>query len=106
MYLGIQAVIAISFARIHRANLINFGILPLLFKREEDYERLEQGDRLLIRNVRDSIEEGKDIIIENISKGYTFEARANLNRKERELILMGGLLPLIRYKRTGSNLSP
>lgn len=98
MHLGIQAVIAKSFARIHRANLINFGILPLLFKSEEDYERVEQGDTLIIRDVIRSLEGNKDFVIENISKGYTFEVSLNLNEREKGLIIEGGLLPSIRRK--------
>lgn len=98
MYLGLQVVIAKSFARIHRANLINFGILPLLFIKEEDYSRIEQGDILLIRDIIRSIEKDQKIVVENVSKGYTFEVRSNLNDKEKRLILKGGLLPYIRQK--------
>lgn len=98
MYLGLQVVIAKSFARIHRANLINFGILPLLFIEEEDYSRIEQGDILLIRDIIRSIEKDQKIVVENVSKGYTFEVRSNLNDKEKRLILKGGLLPYIRQK--------
>lgn len=98
MYLGLQVVIAKSFARIHRANLINFGILPLLFIEEEDYSRIEQGDILLIRDIIRSIEKDQKIVVENVSKGYTFEVRSNLNDKEKRLILNGGLLPYIRQK--------
>lgn len=98
MYLGIQAVIAKSFARIHRSNLINFGILPLLFVNEEDYERVEQGDRLIMRDIKLSIENDQDIVIENSSKGYTFKVKSNLNEREKRLILKGGLLPYIRQK--------
>jgi len=96
MYLGLQAVIAKSFARIHRANLINFGVLPLLFKSESDYEKIEQGDRLLIRGVIDAIKGGQDFKIENLTKHYTFEVTSNLNDREKELILKGGLLPYVR----------
>lgn len=98
MYLGVQAVIAKSFARIHRANLINFGILPLLFKNEEDYDRIEQGDRLLIKDVLKSLEGNQDYAVENLSKGYSFVVRSNLNERERNLILKGGLLPFISNK--------
>lgn len=99
MYLGIQAVIAKSFARIHRSNLINFGILPLLFKEEEDYGRIDRGDRLLLKDVVKTLEEGGDLVVENLSKGYTFGVRVNLNERERTLILKGGLLPYLREKR-------
>jgi aconitate hydratase len=96
MYLGLQAVIAKSFARIHRANLINFGVLPLLFKSEGDYDRAEQGDRLVIRDVISSIKGDQNFKVENLIKGYAFEAISNLNDREKELILKGGLLPYVR----------
>ena len=96
MYLGIEAVIAISFARIHRANLINFGILPLLFRSEEDYERLDQGDILWIKNVIASVKGDQVFLIENKTKGYSFEAISNLNEREKEIILKGGLLPYVK----------
>jgi aconitate hydratase len=110
MYLGIQAIIAKSFARIHRANLINFGILPFLFKSEADYDKIEQGDRLLIRDVIGSIKgsgigsgkgSGKgdqNFKVANLTKHYTFEVVANLNEREKELILSGGLLPFTKQK--------
>ncbi|MEW5744519.1 MAG: aconitate hydratase [Nitrospirota bacterium] len=93
MYLGLQAVIAKSFARIHRANLINFGILPLLFTTEGDYDRIERGDRLVIREVKELLENGRNLRVENVTRGYVFEAAAPLNERERALILKGGLLP-------------
>lgn len=96
MYLGLQAVIAKSFARIHRANLINFGILPLLFESEGDYDKISQGDRLLIKGIIDAIKGGRKFQVKNLTNGYTFEAVSNLNDREKELILKGGLLPYVR----------
>lgn len=93
MYLGLQAVIAKSFARIHRANLINFGILPLLFKSGEDYEKIEQGDRLLIHGIIGAIEGDMNFKVENLTKGYAFDVTSNLNEREKKLLLKGGLLP-------------
>ncbi|MBZ0155057.1 MAG: aconitate hydratase [Alphaproteobacteria bacterium] len=93
MYLGLQAVIVKSFARIHRANLINFGILPLVFTSGADYGRVEQGDRLALRNVVVAVREGRNLTVENLTKGYTFEVAVTLNDRERELIVKGGLLP-------------
>lgn len=98
MYLGLQAVIAKSFARIHRSNLINFGVLPLLFISEDDYENIVQGDRLLIKEVRAIINSSQRFKIENLTQGKTFEALSNLNDREKELILNGGLLPLAKQK--------
>lgn len=96
MYLGFQAIIAKSFARIHRSNLINFGILPLLFKSEADYEKIMQGDRLLIKHVIDSIKGSQNFIVENQTRGYFFSVISNLNAREKELIVKGGLLPYVR----------
>ena len=93
MYLGIHAVIAKSFARIHRSNLINFGILPLLFKNTGDYEKVEKGDRLIIKDIKNSLKENQFYTIHNLTKNYSFEVLSNLNDREREIILSGGLLP-------------
>ena len=93
MYLGIHAVIAKSFARIHRSNLINFGILPLLFKNTGDYEKVEKGDRLIIKDIKNSLKGKQFYTIHNLTKNYSFEALLNLNDREREIILSGGLLP-------------
>jgi aconitate hydratase len=92
MYLGLQAVIAKSFARIHRANLINFGIIPLIFKDPADYNRVEKGDRLFIGNVREALKSGLNMSVRNLTKGSTFDASANLTEREAELIVEGGLL--------------
>ncbi len=93
MYLGIHAVIAKSFARIHRSNLINFGILPLLFKNTGDYEKVEKGDRLIIKDIKNSLKGNQFYTIHNLTKNYSFEVLLNLNDREREIILSGGLLP-------------
>ncbi len=70
MYLGVRAVIAKSFERIHAANLVNFGILPLTFINEKDYDQLEQEDELIIASIRDIISSGGDILIQNKTKGH------------------------------------
>ncbi|MGC8796020.1 aconitate hydratase [Thermodesulfovibrio sp. 3462-1] len=96
MYLGIKAVIAKSFARIHRANLINFGILPLLFSNPEDYESIEKGDILKIET--QAIKNDQRYTVVNLTKNKSFDVYSNLNAKEKELILIGGLLPYVRNK--------
>lgn len=96
MFLGIQAVIAKSFARIHRSNLINFGIIPLVFKNMEDYGRIEKGDRLLLSDLKISLAGSQSYVIRNLSKDYSFEVSSNLNEREKEIILAGGLLPNTR----------
>ena len=92
MYLCIQAVIVKSFARIHRANLINFGILPLLFKSEQDYDRIEQGDVLEVKDAVSAVKGSQTFTVVNQTKEYIFDVTANLNLREKELILKGGLL--------------
>jgi len=98
MFLGVQAVIAKSFARIHRSNLINFGILPLTFDDEADYGRMEQGDRLLIGDLFRTVDGSQAYRVENTTKGYSFNAKSTLNERERELIKKGGLLPYTRER--------
>ena len=93
-HLGIKAVIAKSFARIHRANLINFGILPLTFADPSDYERIEQGDHI-------EIEVGRlphEMVMRNITKGEEYVVRHDLGEKEQEIMVTGGLLPWIKKK--------
>jgi aconitate hydratase len=98
MYLGIHVVIALTFARIHRANLINFGILPLLFKAKEDYEKVDKGDRLLIEDIRTELTGSQSYTVRNLTKNYSFNVISTLNDREREIILSGGLLPSIKKK--------
>jgi aconitate hydratase len=98
MYLGIKAVIVKSFARIHRANLVNFGILPVLFKSEQDYNRIEQGDILEMKDTVNALKGSQTFTVANQTKGYTFDVTVNLNSREKELILKGGLLPHTRGK--------
>jgi aconitate hydratase len=98
MFLGIQAVIAKTFARIHRSNLINFGIIPFQFEKPEDYDRLEKGDRLRITDLNQAIDRGQVCTVRNMTKGYSFNLVPNLNEREKELLKMGGLLPYIREK--------
>lgn len=99
MYLGLRAVLAKSFARIHRSNLINFGILPLTFSDPSDYEKIERGDILEIVNVYDSLENDKPFKVINKSKNYSFEALAKFTKKEKEVLKAGGLLPYIKRRR-------
>jgi aconitate hydratase len=96
MHLGIHAVIAMSFARIHRSNLINFGILPLLFKNAEDYEKIEKSDRILITDIKKSLTGSQSYSAYNVMKGYSFEVFSNFNGRETVILLTGGLLPYTR----------
>lgn len=91
--LGIRAVIAISFARIHRTNLVNFGVLPLTFVRAEDREHVSQGDVLRIDAVAAALRAGATLLrVENITRGGGFEVQCALSDRERSLVLAGGLL--------------
>jgi aconitate hydratase len=92
MYLGVRAVIAKSLERIHAANLINFGILPLTFVNEIDYDAITQGDNLEIAAARTAILEGKNLIVQNKTQGTTFEVSCSLSERKKQIILAGGAL--------------
>ncbi len=94
MYLGIKAVLARSFERIHAANLINFGILPLIFKEEEEYGMIKQGDLLEIKNVRTVLMEKGRMIVRNLSQERSFEMSYNFSERQQVLLLAGGALNL------------
>ncbi len=96
MFVGIRAIIAKSYARIHRSNLINFGILPLTFKDERDYESLEPGDRLRIEQIRDCLKVNGSLILQNVTQGRASEASHGLNQREIDILLAGGLLNYTR----------
>ena len=98
MFMGTKAVIAKSFERIHTANLINFGIIPLTFKNEGDYNKIEQGDDLEIPNIKKVIENGEALKVKNTSKGLEFEVDYTLSDRQREIILAGGTLAYIKNK--------
>lgn len=93
MHLGLQAVIVKSFARIHKANLINFGILPLQFRNPADYESIEKGNVLVIKDVINSLQGSQVYKVENITKGSTFAVVSDLNDRQKDIIIKGGLLP-------------
>jgi aconitate hydratase len=95
MYLGITAVIAKSFARIHRANLINFGILPLEFQSASDYDKLRQGTMIAIENVIEVLKEGGSTI-EAVSGSEKIPLKLEFTPRQRNVLLAGGLLNYIR----------
>lgn len=95
MYLGIKAVIAKSFARIHRANLINYGIIPFTFSNEEDYDTIDELDELTITNLK-SLAEHTPVEVMNITKNKSFQVFHSLTQRDIETILAGGTLNLIR----------
>jgi len=97
-YLGIRAVITKSFARIHLANLINFGILPLTFKNPRDYDTLSPGDRIRIARLPQLLAEGKEIRATVIGTGRNVELVYQLTPRQKELIRAGGLLNWIKQR--------
>lgn len=94
MYLGVRAVIARSFERIHAANLINFGILPLTFHAESDYNKVDQQDELEIADARKMIASGDDLLVQNKTRGYSFYVSCALSVRQRKIVLAGGALNL------------
>lgn len=92
LYLGIRAVIAVSFARIHRSNLINSSIVPLQFKNPSDYDKLNEYDELVIKNLIQGVKDGVDIIVENITGGFEFPVYFKGSKREMEVLEMGGYL--------------
>ena len=96
LYLGITAVIAKSFARIHEANLVNFGILPLLFADPADYDRVKQGDRLIIEEIPATLATGAPLTVRNFSQGTTFQAAYNLSERLVAVLQAGGLLNYVK----------
>jgi aconitate hydratase len=98
MFLGVKAVIAKSFERIHSANLINFGIIPLTFKTESDYDLIDSGDKIQVPNIRKVISKNEPLIVKNITKKKDFEVNYELSERQRNIILEGGMLSYIKNK--------
>ena len=95
MYLGIKAVLAKSFARIHLANLVNFGLLPLVFDDKSDYDKIDEMDELKIENV-DSLYNSFGLTIENVTKKETYKVHAPISKEDVEILMAGGALNYIR----------
>ena len=96
LYLGVKAVVAKSFARIHCANLANAGILPFTFKNEADYDTIDQMDELELSNIRNAIANGGKVILKSKTKGTEIELEPVLTERQRDLVLAGGLLNYTR----------
>ena len=91
MYLGVEAVLAKSFARIHKENLINYGLLPLQFEREDDYDQIQQGDQIMLDNVRESIQSGC-FTVRVPARNISFPAVLRVSEQDKVLLLEGGAL--------------
>lgn len=96
LYLGVKAVITKSFARIHVANLINAGILPFTFADENDYDKIDQMDELSLPNIREKVENSEEVILKNITKGEEYKLVSNFSKRQKDILLAGGLLDYTR----------
>ena len=92
LYLGVKAVVAKSYARIHCANLANAGLIPLQFNDEADYDKIDQMDDLCLPHIRKELEAGTDVTMQDLTKGVEFRLTAMLTPRERQMVLAGGLL--------------
>ncbi|MBQ7332936.1 MAG: aconitate hydratase, partial [Clostridia bacterium] len=92
LYLGIKAVIAKSFARIHVANLINFGIVPMTLENPNDYEKINEGDELSIEGFASSIMSEEGLMLLDKTTGASVPLKINLTERQRKILLAGGLL--------------
>jgi len=98
VYLGIKGVAVKSFARIHKNNLINNGILPLVFENEADYDTISLNDELSIENALDAVKSGQAKLV-NKSKGLTYVMLLEVSQRQKEMLLAGGLINLIKLKK-------
>lgn len=96
MYLGLKMVLTKSFARIHLANLINFGILPLTFANPADYDKIDQGDTLKLPMVADILSTGADLTVKNLTKGIDIQVTYSLTPRQVQIVRAGGLLNYTR----------
>jgi aconitate hydratase len=98
-YLGLRVVLVRSFARIHRQNLINFGVLPLTFANKGDYDSIKQNDMLKIENLRHCVSNDNTLTIANKTRKETYTVFHSLNDRQIDIVLDGGLINVIRRKR-------
>ena len=96
LYLGIKAVIAKSFARIHMANLVNSGILPLVFENEADYDGLDMMDELVIEDAVNQIKAGDKIMVKNVTKNKECATILSVSDRQKEMLYAGGLINYTR----------
>ena len=102
-YLGLRAVLAVSYARIHWQNLANFGILAVQFSDPEDYTKVDQDDVLVMSNLRDVLPSDSDLTVRNTTKNETYPVHHQLSRRQVEMVLAGGLIPWLRAQNQASN---
>jgi aconitate hydratase len=92
LYLGVRAVIAKSWARIHKDNLMNWGIVPLTFANPADYEKIAQGDMIEMPNLREELKSGKEVIVKNKNGEIEIQVKCELSPRAIEMLLDGGLI--------------
>ena len=100
LYLGIRAVIAVSFARIHKANLVNAGILPLEFADAADYARIAQGDEVVLSGVLEGLGAGRLTLVDK-TRGESYPLVCALSGRQCDIIAAGGLLNYTKMKSEG-----
>lgn len=96
LYLGVKAIVAKSFARIHRSNLINMGILPLVFKNPADYDKLSEGESIAMKDLKASVESGEFILT---AGGQNMELVGDFSEREKAMLLEGGYLNYTKNRR-------
>ncbi|MBW3621446.1 MAG: aconitate hydratase, partial [Actinobacteria bacterium] len=97
-YLGLRVAFVKEYARIHWQNLANFGVLPLQFVSDDDYDAIDQGDELQLTDLRSQLESGSEIEVENTTKGRTFTMKHTLSPRQVEMVLKGGILNVMKEK--------
>ncbi|HCB59599.1 MAG TPA: aconitate hydratase, partial [Arthrobacter bacterium] len=97
-FLGLRAVLAVSFARIHWQNLANFGVLALEFADAADHDRIQQGDVLVLDRIREALVAGTEILVRNQTRDEVYAVRHGLSTRQVDMLLAGGLIPWLRER--------
>ncbi|HEV2613396.1 MAG TPA: aconitate hydratase [Gammaproteobacteria bacterium] len=97
-YLGVEAVIAKSFARIHSQNLVAFGIVPLYFKNPKEYDDIQQGDILELSHIREAVQKGRDITVFNKTRNKSYLCEHHMSPRQIDVLLAGGLINTVKGK--------
>jgi aconitate hydratase len=97
-YLGLRAVLAKGFARIHSQNLINFGVLPLTFVDPSDFDRIKAGDMLRLSDLRQVLTEGEKLVVENVTHQYKFQMRHTMSPRQVLVLLRGGSISWMKER--------
>lgn len=101
MFLGVRLVLARTFARMHRDNLVNFGLPPLVFTSGKAYDDVEPGDRIRVKGLLEGLRTGKPVAAQNLTKGTSFPLSYDLSSRQREILLEGGGIRYLRMRRAG-----